>query len=231
MGLFLRNRAVHLTERMDDPNCDLETLRNTYQYFLAVNSTLGRWKYVYKKHISPMLANNSNLRLLDIGCGGGDILWMLAKWMKRDGFQCQLTGIDPDDRAISFAKVRKYALPVGLRSCSTSDLLAEKCQPYDVVISNHVLHHLTDEDVGVFLGESKELAAKKVIHCDLVRNDLAYFSYPIVSFPAQRNSFLMTDGLISIRKSFIRREIEVLAGKDWKFESIFPFRYALLLEK
>ena len=230
MRLFLRQRASHVEEQMDDPACDLDKLRNTYSYFLQVNRTLGRWSYVYKKHIRPLLVKHPNLRLLDIGCGGGDILWLLSSWIKRDGLHGELMGIDPDYRAISFALTREYPMPVELRSCRTTDLLEEKSPRFDVVISNHVLHHLSDDNIQEFLDESSQLADKKVIHCDLERNDWAYLSYPVVSFPAHWNSFLVSDGLISIRKSFTRKELESIAGPGWQCEPIFPFRYALVRE-
>jgi len=74
----LTKRAVHLEEIMDDPDCDPVLLNNTYDWFTRLNPWLGRWKAVYRSHVRPHLHAQRPTRILDIGCGAGDVLRLIA---------------------------------------------------------------------------------------------------------------------------------------------------------
>ena len=98
--LFLPNRRTDLTEYMDDPQCDLAMLNETYRQFDTINGLISGWRRVYKRYIRPQLRDGATI--LDVGCGGGDLLIRLAKWAAADGFSVQITGIEPDQRAIDY---------------------------------------------------------------------------------------------------------------------------------
>ena len=71
MPLFLKHREAGLREKMDDPACDLETLRNTYAQFGAVNRLVSGWEGTYRRLIRPFAASRNHTHLLDVGSGGG----------------------------------------------------------------------------------------------------------------------------------------------------------------
>jgi len=105
MPLFLTERDRTSKEKMDDPDCDLKLLNNTYSQFSNVNRLLGGWSRIYKKWLLPVLSRSDvQSKVLDIGCGGGDVLRSLKKLTDKDNLNVQFTGIDPDPRAIQFAK-------------------------------------------------------------------------------------------------------------------------------
>lgn len=104
---FLPNRNPDLIEWMDRPDADPELLSNTYRQFSVINRLLSGWKTIYQREIRPTARElNRPVRILDIGCGGGDILFTLHQMCKKDGIVAELTGIDPDKRSIDFASGR-----------------------------------------------------------------------------------------------------------------------------
>ncbi len=222
-NLFLRERS-HKSELMDDPDCDLLKLNNTYKYFAFINQVFGLWRYVYVVYIRPLKPKS----LLDIGCGGGDVARAIAGWAKQDGFEVNITAIDPDERALLFAE--HQANPSNLRflQASSSDLVLENYS-FDIVISNHVLHHLSDQALLSLLIDSKALATKRVLHNDLRRSDLAYFGFSFTT-PFFRDSFITPDGLLSIRRSYTSQELVKIIPSGWQLKSLIPYRNLVLYD-
>jgi 2-polyprenyl-3-methyl-5-hydroxy-6-metoxy-1,4-benzoquinol methylase len=219
MLVDLSQRAVNLSEAMDSADCDATLLTRTYAQFPTINHVLSGWGLLYQKHIRPELTLGAR-SILDIGCGGGDVLRQLALWARRDGFdEVRCLGIDPDVRAIAFA--RAQANPANIRFVAThSTALTERS---DIVLSNHVLHHLSNTEVTALCSESERLARRLVLHNDIARSPLAYRLFPLAGLILRR-SYIVPDGLISIRRSFTATELRSLLPKNWEVASTGAFR-------
>lgn len=230
MPVFLRKRHHELPELMDNPQADLKKLHQTYAHFFWVNRVISRWHYIFESHIHANIKNiNSVIRILDVGCGGGDLALLLSNKLRSLGREHQIVGIDPDDRAISFAQKQVSRPEINFEARSLDDEF-RLGNSYDFVISNHVLHHLSDTHIPDFLKLSRSLSHGKVIHSDIRRSDLAFIGYPLLSMWTAWNSFLMVDGMRSIRRSFTKAEITDLAGPHWKVIQYPLFRWVLIYE-
>ncbi|CAN5733743.1 class I SAM-dependent methyltransferase [soil metagenome] len=224
-SLVLKKRAPNLRERMDDPACSLDRLHATYRQFGPVNQLFAAWHAVYAHYLRPQLAG-SPATLLDIGCGGGDLARRLAAWGKRDGLELHITAADPDARAFEYARSRPAPPNVTFCRALSSDLVAAG-RRFDVVVSNHLLHHLTDQELTGLCRDSECLATKLVLHNDIRRSALAYLGFNATRL-FFRNSFIVADGLTSIRRSFSPAELETLAPPGWTVEAVFPYRNLLV---
>ena len=258
----LTTRNTRLTELMDDPGCDLVRLRRTYARFALVNRLVAGWGRAYRAQIRPRLAAHGTargatrgassptpLRVLDLGCGGGDVLRHLVALAHADGFRLDALGVDPDPRAIAFARTRgpgraqrshrppAAAEPPALRfaQAASAELVA-RGERFDCIISNHVLHHLGDAERAVFLADSVRLLDPSgvAIHSDIARGRLAYLAYAAAAPFVSAGTFLYTDGLRSIRRSFTAAELRQELGSSapahglrWQVQQ--PSRFRLLL--
>jgi 2-polyprenyl-3-methyl-5-hydroxy-6-metoxy-1,4-benzoquinol methylase len=222
----LAHRDRDLRELMDDPDADLTALRRTYRQFRLVNRLLSGWRRHYRHQIRPLLTAGREVTLLDVGCGGGDVARSLAGWAARDGLRLRVTGIDPDPRAYAYAVEGGDAEAVDFRCCSSTDLVAEGRQ-FDVVISNHLLHHLADRELTALLADCEVLARRLVLHSDLARSRVAYVAYGPLGRLAGSGSFLRTDGLRSIRRSYWPAELAAAVPDAWQVRRAFPFRLLL----
>jgi len=212
---------------MDDPNCDRAELFNTYRQFSVVNSLIAGWKRIYKSCLKPLMTDSErSYSLLDIGFGGGDIPLKLAEWAANDGIALDITAIETDQRAIEFVQQLSAPENVAFRYVSSTELMAENHR-FDFVISNHLLHHLGDEELPRLLDEAKNLSTQKVIFNDIERSDLAYGLFKVLSRPIFRSSFITHDGLASIKRSFTLKELQDQTPEDWEVERLFPFRLLL----
>ncbi|XTR52537.1 methyltransferase domain-containing protein [Pseudarthrobacter sp. So.54] len=170
--LLLRKRAAHAVEEMDLPGCDPDRLDRTYAQFALVNRAVSGWRGIYRRQIRPRLRRGP-ATLLDIGCGGGDVPVMLSRWAATDGLRLYITAIDPDPRASRFAAERHAGTGVTFRRSTAAELVGEGLS-FDLVVSNHVLHHLGQAELPGFLSESAALCRGTVIHSDLRRSPAAY---------------------------------------------------------
>jgi 2-polyprenyl-3-methyl-5-hydroxy-6-metoxy-1,4-benzoquinol methylase len=222
----LRKRAVDASELMDDPHADPERLARTFAQFRSVNRLIAGWRGTYVERIRPLLSKDATSTLLDIGCGGGDIARALARWAKRDGLLLEVTGIDPDPRAIHAAG--RAPNPDGVRfHALESSALVDAALRFDFVVSNHVLHHLTAEQLTDLLIDCELLCRNLAIHSDIRRSRLAYAEYWLATLVLFRGSFVREDGLISIRRSYTEAELRVAARREWNVEAQAPFRNLL----
>ncbi|HJW00359.1 MAG TPA: class I SAM-dependent methyltransferase [Arthrobacter sp.] len=224
----MRRRASEAVEKMDLPDCDSERLERTYRQFAVVNGAVSGWRRLYVREIRPLLSAGPTT-VLDVGSGGGDLAVTLARWSARDRLPLHVTGIDPDTRAHRFASARPPVAGVEFRCAHTTELLREGLT-FDLVMSNHVLHHLQPAGLGQFLADSEALARRKVLHNDLRRSPAAYALFAVAALPF-RGSFIREDGLTSIRRSYTLQELEALAPPGWHAERTSAFHQMLACRK
>lgn len=224
---FLEVRDEHALEEMDKADCNPAALARTYAQFPVINSVVSRWHSVYKQRIRPLLSETRSSTLLDIGCGGGDIPAALARWAARDRLHLRITAIDPDPRAIDYARTHFQGTAVDFRQAHSSELLAEGTK-FSVVISNHMLHHLTPPEFSALLADSTALAQHLVVHSDIARSRLGYALFAVATLPLAVGSFIRRDGLTSIRRSYTPAELRAILPAGWRVESARPYRNLLL---
>jgi 2-polyprenyl-6-hydroxyphenyl methylase/3-demethylubiquinone-9 3-methyltransferase len=115
-----------------------------------------RIKYIKESIASHFKIKNSaqplsDLRILDIGCGGG----LLSVPMRRLG--AVVTGIDPSEKNIAIAKryIENNNLEIDFQCADTSSMAKNFEGFFDVVLNMEVVEHVAD--VEKFLMESSKL--------------------------------------------------------------------------
>ena len=223
----LKSRDVEAVEEMDRDDCDPKRLRRTYARFPVVNSLLSGWRGTYRRRLRPMLAGKSSVSVLDIGCGSGDVARSLARWARRDGFQLAVTAIDPDERAFAFASRTAPVEGVVYRKAHSSELVAEG-RMFDVVISNHILHHLDSGQLRAVLHDSESLSRGLCLHNDLSRSNISYLLFLAGFWPLGVGSYICGDGLTSIRRSYTAEELRAAVQGSWSVERNGPWHHLLV---
>ena len=151
-------------------------------------------------------------RILDLGCGGGHFAYKLATRYP----SAEVVGYDIDDEAIAYAKER-------FRRDNLAFVREDPGVNFDVVTTNLVMHHLSDRQIVEILQKYP-----KVVINDLHRSWIAYLLYWASAPWLYKNRVIVHDGLISIRRSFKRRDWKrylKLAGKKGSVRWKWAFRY------
>lgn len=224
MPLFLSHRNGELTEWMDRPDCDEVLLNNTYRQFKTINFLLSGWSTIYKNQLKPFIKKkNRPVTLLDVGCGGGDIIRLLWKLAEKDGLNVHFTGIDPDQRAINYLTEQEHPRNIRFLPVTTTNL-AERNEKFDIVISNHLIHHLTEAQLESVCQETEKLCEGIALFSDIERSDIGYAAFSTIAPLLFRNSYIVKDGLISIKKSYRKKELAPIVPDGWSVQRKFPFR-------
>ena len=210
---------------MEDVDCDPLKLHNTYAQFRAVNALVAGWRGVYRRYLRPAAAGGP-LTLLDVGFGGGDVPSRLERWAARDGLDLRITAIDLEPRALRYVRERYPDSKVRFRLRSVAELL-DRGERFDMVVSNHLLHHLATEEVSELCDATRRLSRRAVIHSDLVRSDMAWLLFTLLAVPFFHRSYIVADGLTSIRRSFTIAELRQLAPAGWQVRKNLPYHQLL----
>ena len=166
------------------------------------------------------------LRILDVGFGDGDMLRRIAAWARARRQPVELVGIDLNPRS---SDVAKAATPANLAiDYRTGDYQALGKEPWDVIVSSLVAHHMTHGQLIAFLRFMDAHARRGWFINDLHRHGFAYLGYPLLARLAGWHRIVREDGQLSIARSYRPHEwppilAEARVGAARVFRT-FPFR-------
>jgi 2-polyprenyl-3-methyl-5-hydroxy-6-metoxy-1,4-benzoquinol methylase len=164
-------------------------------------------------------------RLLDVGFGHGDMLRSIFRWSVQQNVECELVGVDLNPRSAPVATAATPpGLPIRYVTGDYEDLAAE---PWDVIVSSLVAHHMSDAQLVAFLRFMDRHARMGWLVNDLHRHRLALVGYPILATLMRWHPMVKADGTLSIARSFRRddwRTLLAAAGVEARIYRSFPFR-------
>src|SRR5688572_31284963 len=98
-------------EIMDDLNCSGHVLDRTLHELEIINKWLGGNRITIKSLDQLLPKYNREITIVDLGCGGGDMLRMIDSWGKNKNLKLNLIGIDANPNIVAFAKRNLLAYP------------------------------------------------------------------------------------------------------------------------
>jgi SAM-dependent methyltransferase len=193
---------AELTEWMDEP-CSRDELRACLRDIARVNRWLLAYRPVLDWLDSLAFENVTGpIRILDVGCGYGDVLRRIERWAELRGVAVELTGIDlnPDAVAIA-AEASGQQSAIRWRRADVFGYAPE--EPPHVVVSSLFTHHLAETDIVRFLQWMERQALTGWFIHDLSRNRNPYYLFCLLAKGMRLHPFVRHDGPVSIRRSFV----------------------------
>ena len=209
----LRDRH-RVPELMDEP--DLEPSRHVQALAALarvnrVSGVAGRiWREI--RDLGPIQGDarlNQPFRLLDVACGGGDVVVDVARRARSAGLDLEAHGCDVSAVALDHARRESERAGVDAEFV-VWDVLSEGLpRGYDLVCSSLFLHHLSLEN-AVALLRSMGRAGRSVLVQDLLRSRpgyaLAWSGLRLLS----RSDVARIDGPRSVRNAFTLGEVRTM---------------------
>lgn len=228
--LITRHRA-HMNELLDQPDASQEDIERSLSDLEWVNRWLGGTK-VLLTHVLPVMEQSS--KILDVACGGGDVLRAVYKSGKQKGIEPYLVGVDVNPEILSSAIRRSQGYENISYVKANAMSLPFDDDSFDIVYSTTFLHHLEPTDIVVVLKELARTTLRRLVVTDLIRHDLALIGILILgSLLFGRIS--RYDGQASVRKAYRPDELAELARQAGLSEArIYThpfFRMALVYDK
>jgi 2-polyprenyl-3-methyl-5-hydroxy-6-metoxy-1,4-benzoquinol methylase len=217
-------------ETMDDFSMEGEILRDALDKIARINVLLGGNKVTLQGVRSLIKSSDpkTEISILDVGCGNGDMLRTLSDYGKQHDIKFRLHGIDANDFTINHAK----SLSVGYDnvSYSVSDIFEYNLKEcYDIILCTLTLHHFKDSELLDLLKYFEQQSRIGMVINDLHRSALAYYLFKGICFIFRLNDMSREDGLISILRGFKRKDLHTyskqLNFKRYSVQWKWAFRY------
>ena len=219
-------------ELMDEPRLAPARRAGALRALARVNTLSGVAQRIWVEiHELPNCEVPRKVRVLDIACGGGDVMISLARRAARHGLDLEVHGCDVSPEALEVA--RRNAAHAGIQARFFElDALRDKIPDgYDVVCCSLFLHHLDEHDAVALLGAMAKGARRTVLVQDLRRTVAGYLLALGVLRMISRSEVAHVDGPRSVEGAFSveeARELARRAGLDGaRVEACWPQRFRM----
>jgi 2-polyprenyl-3-methyl-5-hydroxy-6-metoxy-1,4-benzoquinol methylase len=219
-------------EMMDQPNGDIEKLYRTLGQFELINRLLSGSRRLLREALFPHFASTPDRKfeILDVGAGACDIPMWIARVARSRGWRVHITALDADPRIVSWARRAVSEYPE-IDVVEGNALELRRHGKFDFILANHFLHHLVDADILDVVTQIDAQARFGFLLNDLRRRAWAYLGFTLYAILFAHRSLTRVDGLLSIRKGFLREELEALTaqfpGSGMEVFTAFPARVGL----
>jgi 2-polyprenyl-3-methyl-5-hydroxy-6-metoxy-1,4-benzoquinol methylase len=226
-----RSEAIEI---MDDLTCSGNVVDQTLVELEFINKWLGG-NAVTVDGLNSILSitSKNELRLSDLGCGGGDMLKILATELERRNVSATFTGIDANPNIIEFAKKNSAEFPE-IRY-EALDILSEdfRKREFDLVFATLFFHHFTSTQLIEIFSLLKRQTKVGIVINDLHRHWLAFYSIKLLTSLFSKSSMVRFDAPLSVLRGFKKKElIEILqnAGiQNYTLRWQWAFRWQLII--
>jgi len=164
-----------------------------------------------------------NLKILDIGCGGG----LLCEPLKRLG--ATITGIDPSTNNIEVAKLHSKEMNLNIKyiCCSPENLNFQ--EEFDVVLNMEVVEHVSN--INLFIKNCSKLIKKNgIMFVATINKNLKSYVFAILG--AEYILRWLPIGTHDWDKFLTPQDLEILAQKnDFSVDELIGMKLNLFLNK
>lgn len=154
--------------------------------------------------IQEMPVFNQELKIVEIGCGGGDNLRAIKNWAHHIKLPVALLGIDINPEVIAYAQSQDRNSSIQFIH-SDYRLTSFETKP-DIVFSSLFCHHFTDDELSEQLKWMHQNSTLGFFINDLHRHPLAYYSIKMLTTLFSKSYLVKNDAPLSVQRGFKRND-------------------------
>lgn len=232
--ISLEHRSEEV-EIMDDLTCDGEVVYQTLRELDFINQWLGGNQVTIsaleKNWVVP--SNKDQLTIVDLGCGSGEMLRIIALLANTQSRKVKLIGVDANPHIIQYAD--DHSKEFEYISFKAIDIFSEEFQKekFDIVIATLFFHHFSSEQLIQFFPQLLKQTNRAIIINDIHRHALAYYSIKWLTYLFSRSKMVKYDAPLSVRRAFKKKELKSIlekAGiKNYELNWRWAFRWQLII--
>jgi 2-polyprenyl-3-methyl-5-hydroxy-6-metoxy-1,4-benzoquinol methylase len=225
-------------EIMDDLQGSGRDMDQALRELEIINHLLGGNK-ISINGLSKILKNKvdpeQTIKVADLGCGGGDMMKLMARWGRKKGIKLSLTGIDANPYIIDYARENTRNYPeINYQSINifSKEFLD---QEFDIIHCCLFTHHFSSEELKFLIKNFKKQVKLGMIINDLHRHWFAYYSIKVITALASKSAMVKNDGPVSVLRAFSKNDLENILNNSgvnkysikWKW----AFRWQIIVLK
>ncbi|WP_338407282.1 methyltransferase domain-containing protein [uncultured Flavobacterium sp.] len=224
-------------EIMDDFAMEGEVLRDALDKIAKINQLLGGNQLTLRgvQELIAKIPYQTEITIVDVGCGNGDMLRVLADYGLKHTLNFRLIGIDANNFTVNHA--RKLSEEYANISFQCEDVFGKTFEElkYDIVLCTLTLHHFKSVKITRLMAVFNANSRVGVVINDLHRSALSYRLFQVLCFVFQLNAMSREDGLVSILRGFKKQELVNFSKKlnftNYKIQWKWAFRYQWIISK
>jgi 2-polyprenyl-3-methyl-5-hydroxy-6-metoxy-1,4-benzoquinol methylase len=219
-------------EIMDQPGLAVDRHRHALRGLARINAWSGSarisWRplAVHARRIAPR-----PLRVLDVGCGGGDVIRQLDGQARRAGLPMMFEGCDRSASAVAYAQQQARASGIESRFFVADVLKDDLPRDYDAVLCSLFLHHFDAEEAIFVLRKMAGATRGLVLVNDLRRCFTGWLTAWLFTRLLSRSPIVHVDGPLSVAAAWTRAEVLAVAENAGlhgaNYRRCWPFRFLL----
>lgn len=207
-----------------------------YRDCLIILFKINRLLGFFRDTVNVLKRYATTISVMDVGCGGGLFIMELGRYFPNMHF----IGVDVSETAINLAQ---QAYQTKFRSDSSDNVqfqlqtqlpLQLPENSIDIILATLVCHHMSNDEMVEFFQNAFFAVRKAIVINDLHRHCIPYWFYKLMS-PVFGNRLITHDGLISIKRSFKRKDWhDILLRANithYQIKWRFPFRWRVIIWK
>ena len=224
-------------EIMDDFAMEGEILREALDKIAKINQLLGGNQLTLQgvQELVVKIPKGTEITIVDVGCGNGDMLRTLADYGIKHNFNFRLIGIDANNFTINHAqKLSENYSNVSYRCEDVFDKAFTELK-YDIVLCTLTLHHFKEDEILRLMTVFNANSRVGIVINDLHRSAISYRLFQALCFVFRLNSMSREDGLVSILRGFKKEDLVRFSKKlnltHYKIHWKWAFRYQWIISK
>ncbi|MBC8172390.1 MAG: methyltransferase domain-containing protein [Chitinophagales bacterium] len=221
-------------EKMDQPGVAEKEIHQALRELEIINKRLGGY-HVILNALNAIRWPDRVVTIMDLGCGGGDMLRAIARWAEKKKRKVKLIGVDWNPVMTTYAAERSGEFQnISYKTVSVFDdtLPDEKA---DVTMNSLFCHHFDNDELILLMKRMYALAALGVIVNDIHRHWFAYHSIKMITLLFSRTYLVKYDGPLSVARSLKRKEWEDILSAaritNYKLRWMWAWRWQIIVEK
>ena len=196
---------------MDNFDLEGKELQDALDKIATINQLLGGNQLTLQgvKKVLKRIDKIKEIRIVDVGCGNGDMLRYIADYGIKNNYNFKLIGIDANAFTINHAQNLSTQYPN--IQFETEDIFDKSFSElkYDIVLCTLTLHHFKEKEILYLLSLFLNNTTTGIVINDLHRSKIAYRLFQVLCKLFSLNKMSREDGLISILRGF--KKIELIA--------------------
>ncbi|HYF33107.1 MAG TPA: methyltransferase domain-containing protein [Chitinophagaceae bacterium] len=219
-----RNRSYQ-PELLDRPDIPFDDIRRNMDELDFINTWLGGHA-ITVAGLKKMLRGvaGDHLVICEIGCGGGNNLRAVDRWLQKKKIRASYIGIDINPHCIEHAKATAR---LGNAEWITADYKAVQfdVKPH-IIFTSLFCHHFTDDELTFMVRWMRDNTRMGFFINDLHRHPLAFHSIRLLTRLFSRSYLVKNDAPLSVLRGFSRKELSTLMQRPGLLNCSIEWRWA-----